>query len=242
MTDTTDRTPPQRIRITKLQESQVEDLVQLEHACAAMYYELGFDAAEVPTRTYVDISHLPRHHNVFVAEADHEVAGYLAWRDESPGVAYLEELSVHPRFHRFGVGTQLLQAMEEDALRCNLHDVVARMFEKAAWAKAFYTHHGFQTLGEQASHRVLSWKEERSSGRPLTRPGEVVMWKSLRAQCRSKGRPGGGRAGRDAVGGARVVGRRVPATRPSKRPIREPSATRSGAVRARSHPVPDRLS
>ena len=182
MTDASDRTPPQRIRISRLQESQLEELVELERACTAQYHDIGFDAAEVPARTLADIAHLPRHHNVFVAEADHEVAGYLAWRDESPGVAYLEEISVHPHFQRFGVGTRLLQAFEEDALRCGLHDMVARTFERATWAKAFYAHHGFTQLGDQASRKVLGWREERSGGRPLTRPGEVVIWKPLRAQ------------------------------------------------------------
>ncbi|MDC3957930.1 GNAT family N-acetyltransferase [Polyangium jinanense] len=182
MTDASERVRPQRIRITKLQETQVSDLVELEKACTAMYHDLGFDAAEVPPRTWNDIAHLPRHHNVFVAEADHEVAGYLAWRDESPGVAYLEELSVHPRFQRFGVGTRLLQRFEEDALNCERYDVIARMFEKATWAQAFYAHHGFAQLGDQASRKVLGWREERSGGRPLTRPGEVLIWKSFRAQ------------------------------------------------------------
>ncbi len=182
MTDATDRKPPQRIRITRLQETQVNDLVELEKACTAMYYELGFDAVEVPPRSWNDLANLPRHHNVFVAEADHEVVGYLAWRDESPGVAYLEEISVHPRYHRFGVGTRLLQTLEEDALRVGLHDVVARTFEKATWAQAFYAHHGFTQLGDQASRKVLGWREERAGGHPLTRPGEVLIWKSFRAQ------------------------------------------------------------
>jgi len=78
-----DRIRPKRIRLSRLQESQVEALVQVEQACSAMYHDIGFDAAEVPVRTFADIAHLPRYHNVYVAEADHEVAGYVAWRDES---------------------------------------------------------------------------------------------------------------------------------------------------------------
>lgn len=182
MTDTSERTPPNRIRISGLQEVQLEALVQLEQVCSAMYHELGFDAAEVPPRTLADLAHLPRHHNVFVAEADYVVAGYLAWRDESPGVAYLEELSVHPDFQRFGVGTKLLQRFEEDAVGRGLHHVVARMYEKATWAKAFYAHHGFAVLSDEAPAKVLGWRDERSGGRPLTRPGEVVIWKSLRVE------------------------------------------------------------
>lgn len=181
MTDSQERTPPNRIRISGLQEVQLDALVKLEQACTAMYHELGFDAAEVPARTMVDLAHLPRHHNVFVAEADYIVAGYLAWRDESPGIAYLEELSVHPDFQRFGVGTKLLQKFEEDAIKTGLHYAIARMYTKATWAKAFYDHQGFQELSDEAPPKVLAWRDERNTGRPLTRPGEVVIWKSLRA-------------------------------------------------------------
>ncbi len=177
-----DRIRPKRIRVTRLQETQVEALIGIEQACSAMYYEIGFDAAEVPVRTYADISHLPRYHNVYVAEADHEVAGYVAWRDESPGVAYIEELSVHPDYQRFGVGSKLLQTVEEDALKASLTDIIAKKFEKASWAGLFYAHHGFVVLGDNASGRAAGWLEERAGGRPLTRPGEVVIWKSLRAQ------------------------------------------------------------
>lgn len=179
---TDDRIRPKRIRVSRLQEVHVEALVQVEQACSAMYHELGFDAAEVPVRTFAEIAHLPRYHNVYVAEADHEVAGYVAWRDESPGVAYIEELSVHPQYQRFGVASKLLSMVEEDAVKANLADLIAKKMEKASWATGFYAHHGFTELGENASENARGWVEERSGGRPLTRPGEVVIWKSLRAQ------------------------------------------------------------
>jgi amino-acid N-acetyltransferase len=178
---TNDRTPPKRIRVTRLQETHLEALAALEQACTAMYHESGFDTAEVPARSVQDLARLPRDHNVFVAEADHEVAGYMAWRDESPGVAYLEEISVHPQYQRFGVGSRLLQALEEDALRVGLSDILGKTWEKAAWAQKFYAHHGFSRVDETASARVLGWQEERSGGRPITLPGAVLIWKPLRA-------------------------------------------------------------
>jgi GNAT superfamily N-acetyltransferase len=180
MTD--DRIPPKRIRVTRLQEAQIEALVHVEQACSAMYHDIGFDAAEVPIRTFSDIAHLPRYHNVYVAEADDQVAGYMAWRDESPGVAYIEELSVHPQFQRFGVASKLSKTVEEDAVKAGLGDLIAKKFEKAVWAAVFYAHHGFTQVDENSGERARDWVEERSGGRPLTRPGEVVIWKSLRAQ------------------------------------------------------------
>lgn len=177
-----DRIRPTRIRVSRLQEAHVEALVEVERACSAMYHELGFDAAEVPVRTFADIAHLPRYHNVYVAEADHEVAGYVAWRDESPGVAYIEELSVHPQYQRFGVASKLMAMVEEDAIKAGLPNIIAKRMEKATWATQFYAHQGFTYLGENLAKNVQGWLDERAGGRPITRPGEVVIWKSLRAE------------------------------------------------------------
>ena len=55
MTDE-ERTPPKRVRFTKLQEAQLPTIVRLEQETSAMYYEIGFDAAEVPARIASEIS------------------------------------------------------------------------------------------------------------------------------------------------------------------------------------------
>lgn len=171
-----DRTPPERIRLTRLQEAQLRDLVQVDQACADMFYEIGFDAAEVPVRTDGEIALLTRGHNVHVAEADHVVAGFLAWRDESPGVAYLAEVSVHPDYQRFGVATKLLEALRDEARVLRLEHVVVRCWEKATWAMSFYRRHRFIPIDATAPAKVLAWRDEHSQGRPLTRPGEVALW------------------------------------------------------------------
>ena len=96
MSENNDRPPPKRVRLTGLQEAQLGELLQVEAKCAAMYHAKGFDAAEVPVRTARELADLVRHHSVHVAEADHVPVALMAWRDESPGVAYLADLQVHP--------------------------------------------------------------------------------------------------------------------------------------------------
>ena len=49
-----DRTPPKRVRISGLQETQIKRVLEIDAACAAQYHELGFDAAEVPVRVQSD--------------------------------------------------------------------------------------------------------------------------------------------------------------------------------------------
>ncbi|MGK3983190.1 GNAT family N-acetyltransferase [Sorangium sp. So ce136] len=175
-----ERTAPKRLRVTGLQEAQLQALVALEQACAAMYHERGFDAAEVPARALSDIIALTRQHDVRVAEVDDEVAGYMAWRDEAPGVAYLEELSVHPDHQRRGIATRLLEELHERARELGIEQVVLRSREKASWAQAFYRKAGFEALGDDAPEKVHAWRgEQEASGRPLNRPGVIILWAAV---------------------------------------------------------------
>lgn len=178
---TDDRTPPARIRVSKgLQEGQIADLVKLDGLCSAMYHEAGFDAAEVPVRNVADFAALARHNSVRVAEADHVVAGFLAWHDESPGVAYLVDVQVHPDYQRFGIAGTLLDALRDEARNLKLEQVVVRAWEKASWAMAFYRRQRFMPIDATAPAKVQGWKEERlATGKPLTRPGEVALWSPI---------------------------------------------------------------
>jgi GNAT superfamily N-acetyltransferase len=176
MSENSDRTPPKRVRLTGLQEAQMSDLLQVEAKCAAMYHELGFDAAEVPVRSAADLAALVRHHSVHVAEADHVPVALMAWRDESPGVAYLADLQVHPDYQRFGIATKLFELLESEARSHGFEHIVVRCWEKAAWAVAFYRRRGFVPLGDDAPAKVAAWKLDRSQGAPVVRPGEALLW------------------------------------------------------------------
>ena len=178
MTDE-ERTPPKRVRFTKLQEAQLPTIVRLEQETSAMYYEIGFDAAEVPARIASEISALPRQHSVIVAEADHEVAGYAAWRDEAPGVAYVEEIGVLPEYQRFGVGRLLIEKIREEAREYRIGEIVLKCWERASWAAAFYKRLGFVPIDEAAPQKVQTWFATKNDGRPLLRQGEQALWATV---------------------------------------------------------------
>jgi GNAT superfamily N-acetyltransferase len=173
-----DRTPPKRVRLSGLQEAHLIDLLAADQACAAMYYAVGFDAAEVPARTAAELAALTRDHNVFVVEADWKAAGYAAWRDEAPGVAYVDELNVNPEVQRFGLGSMLLGAIRNDARKHHIHHIVLRAWAKAPWAVAFYRKNGFHEMGgDTLPEAVLAWVTQKTDGgRPLVRPGEILLW------------------------------------------------------------------
>jgi amino-acid N-acetyltransferase len=171
---------PRRIRVHGLQEGHVPDVLRIDAACAAMYYAIGFDGAEVPIRHASDFVRLTRDHNVRVAEADRVPSGFLAWRDESPGIAYLADVSVHPESQRLGIGGALLDAMMDEARDANLEHIVVRCWDRAVWARSFYDKRGFVVVDGRAPEKVRTWRAEReASGRPLTRPGESVLWAAV---------------------------------------------------------------
>lgn len=172
-----EREAPQRVRLSGLQEVQLEALAGVERRCAAQHYEAGFDGAEVSPRSALELAKLPRDHDVYVAEADHVVAGYLAWRDEAPGVAYIAELMVDPDYQRFGIATRLVERLFEAARESGLHCAIVRRFQRAPWAVAFYERVGFRAIDDEATSAARVWLEERvATGRPVTRPGEDVLW------------------------------------------------------------------
>ena len=119
-------------------------LVEIEQASAALYGDGGFTEGEVPARKLTDIVALTRDHNVRVAEADHVVAGYTAWRDEAPGVGVITTIAVHPDFQRVGVGSKLIETIRDEARDAGLKHLVIRcrtkahpMWKSRTWSNAW---------------------------------------------------------------------------------------------------------
>lgn len=164
--------------MSRLQEVQLPELVRIDRACAAMYHAIGFDGAEVPPRSHADLVALTREHNVLVVEADWKPAGYAAWRDEAPGVAYVEEINVDPELQRFGLGTRLLEAIRDDARKARLQHIVLRAWTKAPWAMAFYRKNGFHEVDSATlPNDVMAWVTNKEQvGRPIVRPGETLLF------------------------------------------------------------------
>ncbi len=173
-----ERTPPERIRTTGLQEAQLADLIRMEQAGAQLHYEAGLDSSLMTPRGEREIGALPRKHNVFVAEADHQPAGYLAWRDEQPGVAIVEALVVDPDFQRFGIGTRLLREMSEDARKHGINFAIVPCWKQATWAHAFLAVLGFKQIEGKAPEPVSRWLELQKGKTGDDPPaGQLYFWR-----------------------------------------------------------------
>lgn len=167
--------PPSRVRITRLADAQLDGVMAVERERARMYADQGIKG--VHARALADVVKLTKQHNVRVAEADDKVAGWLAWRDESPGVGVIEELAVHPESQRVGIGQRLLGAIRDEARAVRLPQVIVRIRAGAPWAEAFFARAGFKPIDDAAPARVRAWVEEQTAGdKPLVAEGEKALW------------------------------------------------------------------
>jgi amino-acid N-acetyltransferase len=166
------RTPPEKIRVTKLQEAQVVDLVKIEQDAATKHAEAGI---AIDPLDDIELAKLPRSYDVLVAEADHEVAGYLAWADHPPGVAWVPILAVAEEYQRFGVGTRLLRELGESASEHGVEVAVTPCWERAGWAMTFLGAAGFQPIdGGKLPPKLEDWRN--GPGAELAQPGQKLWW------------------------------------------------------------------
>lgn len=167
---------PVRIRTSGLQEQQVDGVAKLEESLAST--QKGWEP-----RSLKEVVGLTKLHNVRVAESDDVVLGWVAWRDESPGVGVVEHLAVHPRFQRFGVGHTLLDVVRGEARGARLEHLVVRLPKGASAAAAFLKKEGFVPLNDKADQRVLDWREQETAKGSLAEEGDCVLWAKVGASA-----------------------------------------------------------
>lgn len=170
--------PPSKVRITKLQELQLDAAVAIDLECKSWLHRAGVSAADDPARGLPGFGKLLRSHNVLAADADGVTAGYIAWRDESPGVAYLEEIAVKPDLQRLGIGTKLLDAVKEEARGRGLPVLITRCWTKAASGTAFLKKAGLVPLAS-SEERAGFWKQEQEAAGPFVKEGQAALMFSL---------------------------------------------------------------
>lgn len=172
------RDPPVRIHVTGLQEAQLPGLVAIENDVAAARTAAGVPEDLATPKTDGDIVRLKRHHDVRVLEADHEAAGYLAWRDEAPGIAILEHLVIDPSLQRYGLGTRLLREIGEKAKEHGIAFCVAVSAKDDRSAAGFLSKRGFVLAGPrgEAPPEVEQWLK--ASGREVPEPRLEWWWAS----------------------------------------------------------------
>ncbi|MBM4358953.1 MAG: GNAT family N-acetyltransferase [Deltaproteobacteria bacterium] len=166
------RAPPIRVRVTGLQEAQLPELAAIERRVAEAQATAG-SATPLDERGILGLLRL---HDVRVLEADHDPAGYLAWRDEAPGIAVLERVTIEPTLRWFGLGTRLLREVGEKATSHGIPLAACVVPERDQAAAAFLAKRGFGRASDDPTklpEALVAWRAEQPA---LVGAEGVVLW------------------------------------------------------------------
>jgi N-acetylglutamate synthase-like GNAT family acetyltransferase len=139
--------------IRKAEQRDIELLALIELAAGSIFPEGRVD----PTHTYpTDLLNACLQQGLlFVACVESLVAGF-AVHSIRDGSLHLEELAVHPRYGRQGIGRGLVLHTQALAESLSLDSVTLTTFADLKWNAPFYASLGFKTLAEDDLPEHLS--------------------------------------------------------------------------------------
>ncbi|MDO8963617.1 MAG: GNAT family N-acetyltransferase [Coriobacteriia bacterium] len=93
--------------------------------------------------------------------------------------AHLDELDVLPGYGRRGIGTALVEAVEDHALSSGCVEITLTTFRDVPWNAPFYARRGFEVIPEQDLGADLARRLSDEVAMGLERSSRVAMLKRL---------------------------------------------------------------
>jgi ribosomal protein S18 acetylase RimI-like enzyme len=124
-------------------------------------YLVGFLYAEEYGMTLLNdievsqfLTHFIQHYNpakerLWVAETDEHIVGSILVFEESPGVAHLRSLLLHPSVRGRGLGRELMQLAVDFCHEVGYQKITLETFDELKAALHLYEAFGFQQTGER---------------------------------------------------------------------------------------------
>jgi len=127
---------------------ELPDLQAIEVAAGAPFRDIGMDAVadDAPPSTVVLREALERG-GLWVLDEDGGTVAYLI-DDVVDGQAHLEQVSVHPRWARRGLGARLVEDLVRRAAAASRSAVTLTTFVDVPWNAPYYARLGFRTLAD----------------------------------------------------------------------------------------------
>lgn len=91
----------------------------------------------------------PEKERLWVAETDEHIVGCILVYEESPGVAHLRSLILHPSVRGRGLGRQLMQLAIDFCREVGYQKITLETFDELQAALHLYDSFGFQLTGER---------------------------------------------------------------------------------------------
>lgn len=142
------------VTISAAAEADAEGILKLQFLAFQSEAELYADWAIEPlTQTLDSLRGELSSRHVLVARLGDEIVGSVRGWTDAEGVARIGHLCVHPRFQRHGLGTRLVNALEQRLVQ---ESAAVRSFRLATGPRStgsfrLYTRLGYRPFGEEVS-------------------------------------------------------------------------------------------
>ncbi len=134
------------IRAAELRD--IPRMQELELAAGAVFRDVGMDEiADDDPPSSEELAQAIEAGAVWVAVAETDLAGYLVGKVVD-GCAHVEQVSVHPRHARQGLGRRLLDRADVWAREGGLAALTLTTFRDVPWNAPYYERLGFRRLAD----------------------------------------------------------------------------------------------
>jgi GNAT superfamily N-acetyltransferase len=159
---------------------ELEKLRELECAAGSIFRELGMDAIaddEPPSIATLAVIQAAGRAWVSTDDADEPVAYLLVQIIDAS--AHIEQVSVHPRAARQGLGSELIETAASWARQHGLKALTLTTYRDVPWNRPYYERLGFQILDDAHMTPGLRRLRAQEAAAGLDRWPRVVMQRSL---------------------------------------------------------------
>jgi GNAT superfamily N-acetyltransferase len=169
-----------RIRTARLDD--IEAMQTVEWAAGRFFAGIGMDdVAMHPPLDAAVLAGYIGNGRAWIAEIDGQAVGY-AIADVVDGCGHLEQLPVHPKHGRQGLGRMLIRAVVDWATAVGLPALTLITFRDVPWNGPYYASAGFNTIGDAELGLGLKALRIHESELGLDRESRVVMRLNLADQ------------------------------------------------------------
>ncbi|EEP70472.1 acetyltransferase [Micromonospora sp. ATCC 39149] len=168
------------MQIRAVHQAELPVLQDIERAAGECFRDVGMPQIAEDEPLPLDV--LARYHQAgrawLATDATDTPVGYLI-ADAVDGNLHIEQVSVHPRCARHGVGRQLLDHLAVHATTSGVPALTLTTFADVPWNAPYYTRCGFQTLNDSDLTPGLRAIRQREAAHGLDRWPRVCMRRDL---------------------------------------------------------------
>jgi GNAT superfamily N-acetyltransferase len=157
-------------RIKRGTHEQAARLHEIERAAGSLFRSVGMnDVAENGTTPIAILEDRAEHGRLYVVVDDSgTLIGFLSWSPKD-GLAYIEEVSVHPDHAGHRLAARLIDRLAED-VRGKHAAITLATFRDVPWNGPYYARLGFSEMPRErvGPDHELSWKHQAENGLDMT--------------------------------------------------------------------------